>query len=193
MRSRMVQRVLFSAVIAADLAAVQAILAAEPEAAYQRVNQRLFPPSPQHHVHNILTFIVGRESTTLQAAAIANQPKMIELLIDVGVDPNVRGGYDNSTALHTAAWENAVSAAQRLIARGADINRLSGEIHRNSPAGWAIVAGSADVFELLMDAGADRLGCFADDVEAAVAGEFRRYKPVPQVNYDRIRQRWLAG
>ena len=76
--------------------------------------------------------------------------------------------------------------AERLVGAGADINIKSGEIHSNSPAGWAIVAGSADVFCYLMDQGAEVLDFFLPDAQAAVSGEFRQYKSVPQENYDRI-------
>ncbi len=58
--------------------------------------------------------------------------------------------------------------------------------HNNSPAGWAIVAGSADVFELLLDRGADVLDGFSADAQAAINGEFVKYKWVPPENYQRI-------
>ncbi len=58
----------------------------------------------------------------------------------------MRGGYDQATALHTAAWCNCVRAAEALLDQGADINIRSGRIHNNSPAGWAIVSGAEAVF-----------------------------------------------
>jgi ankyrin repeat protein len=85
-----------------------------------------------------------------------------------------------------AAWDNQLQAATALVDHGADINIRSGSIHNNSPAGWAIVAGSADVFEMLIDRGADVLEWFRDDAQAAINGKFTQYKSVPPENYQRI-------
>ena len=106
-----------------------------------------------------------------------------------GQSPDVRGGYDDQTPLHTAAWNNHVEVARRLLDHGADIDARSGKLHNNSPAGWAIVAGSADVFELSMDRGAAVLDWFRDDARRALAGEFLQHKCVPQSHYERILNR----
>lgn len=180
---------IFSAIMADDFEVVQTLIADNPDAPNTRMNQETFPPGPEHDVHNIMTFTVGGDSTPLHAAAKANRPSMVQLLVNAGLSPNVRGGYDDATPLHLAAWEDNPEVATALLNNGADINARSGKIHNNSPAGWAIVAGSADVFALLMDRGAEILDWFAKDAAAAVNGEFRRYKYSPQQNYDRIQKR----
>lgn len=180
---------IFSAVVCGDDEVVSQMVTADPELLGARINQEFFPPGPDHEVHNILTFTIGHNSTVLHAAAIGNQPEMIRHLVAAGIDPNIRGGYDNATAMHQAAWQDNLQAAVALVDSGADVDLLSGEIHNNSAAGWAIVAGSADVFELLMDHYAKVLDFFEADAAAAVSGEFRKYKVVPQENYDRIQLR----
>ena len=180
---------IFSAIISGDQMTVKKLIQVDPKILQQRIDQTTFPPGPEHDVHNIMTFTVGHHSTPLHAATIGNQPKMIEMLIEAGSDVNVRGGYDDAAPLHQAAWQDNLEAAIALIENGADVNIRSGKIHNNSPAGWAIVAGSANVFCLLIDHGAETLDFFADDAHAAVAGEFRQYKMVPQENYIRIRDR----
>lgn len=177
---------IFSAVMADDRQVAENLIRDDSNVINTRLNQQSFPPGRDHDVHNIMTFTVGAECTPLHAAAKANRPSMVHLLVKAGADVNVRGGYDDATPLHLAAWNDCASAAEALLENGADINMRSGTIHNNSPAGWAIVAGSADVFELLIDNGAAKFDFFIADAEAAVAGEFLKYKNVPQENYDRI-------
>ena len=177
---------LFSAVMSGAEDAVADLVNQDPNVVHQRINQETFPPGPVHEVNNILTFTVGHNATPLHAAAVANQVKMVSLMIQKGINPNVRGGYDEATPLHLAAWENHLDIARTLVENGAEVNISSGEIHNNSPAGWAIVAGSADVFEFLMDSGAEVKEFFVADAKAAVQGEFRAYKNSPQEHYERI-------
>lgn len=177
---------IFSAVMADDKAVVELLLQQDAACINARISQKLFPPGPDHDVHNIMAFTVGTDCTPLHAAAKANRPNMIQLLAQRGADVDVRGGYDDATPLHVAAWNDSAAAIECLLDNAANLNIRSGSIHNNSPAGWAIVAGSADAFELLIDRGAEVLDWFRPDAEAAVAGEFRKFKNVPQENYDRI-------
>lgn len=180
---------IFSAVLAGATDVVEALLADDSAVLAERIGQERFPPGPDHDVHNIMTFIVGDGASPLHAAAKANRGAMIAQLVTAGIDVNVRGGYDEATPLHMAAWDDRGDSVRQLIASGADVNLRSGSIHNNSPAGWAIVAGSADAFEILMDNGSEVMDWFAGDARAAVAGEFRKYKVVPQENYERIAKR----
>jgi len=184
---------IFSAVLAGDSSLVESILKENPGAIHFRINEETFPPGPEHDVHNIMTFTVGTNSTPLQAAAKSDQIAMMDVLVGNGADANGTGGYDDATALHIAAWENNVDAADKLLDLGANINARSGNIHNNTPAGWAIVAGSDRVFARLMDRGATKMDWFERDVQAAEAGEFVKYKVVASDNYARIRQRLDRG
>lgn len=179
----------FSAVLAEDAVVLKSLLANNPKAAEERINQDRFPPGPEHDVHNIMTFVVGVNGTPMHAAAKGNRPSMVDVLVSAGADVDARGGYDDATALHVAAWDDNAEVAAALLASGADINIRSGSIHNNSPAGWAIVAGSAQVFQVLMDHGAEQMEWFARDAEAAVNGEFLKFKSVPTENYARILER----
>ena len=177
---------IFSATMAGDTATIKRLIETDPNVINERINQERFPPGPEHDVHNIMTFTAGNEATPMHAAAKSNQWECVKILAAAGCDTNARGGYDDAAPLHIAAWENHGDVARQLIACGADMNQRSGEIHNNTPAGWAIVAGSADVFDVLLESGAEVLDYFLPDAKAAVAGEFRKYKNVPQENYDRI-------
>ena len=170
---------IFSAILAGDVDLVKKLIDENPAVVFERINQLRFPPSPEFDVHNMLTFIVGAEGTPLHAAATANRASMIEMLVSAGLDPNVRGCYDDSAPLHIAAWNDHLEVAAELIKFGADVNIRSGKTHNNSPAGWAIVAGSSDVFSWLVKNGAEKLPWFEDDAQDSVDGKFDDYKHAP--------------
>ena len=180
---------IFTAILAGDHEVLTRLLAENSEVIHERVNQERFPPGPDFDVHNMLTFTVGFQATPLHAAAKANDAEAIRQLIQAGLKPDVRGGYDEGTPLHIAAWEDHVEAAAALVENGADVNIRSGENHDNSPAGWAIVAGSNGVFSYLLDHGAESLPWFQRDVEAGVNGQFEQYRSVPPENREQILKR----
>lgn len=177
---------IFTAVLIGDEDRFESMISLDPSLLHQRINQTTFPPGSNPDVHNILTFIVGQEANLLHTAAIGKQLDMIRRLVASGIDVNSTGGYDDSTALHMSAWRDTVDVADTLIQLGADINKLSGSIHNNTPAGWAIVAGSANVFCHLIDNGATVLDYFEKDIRAGLAGEFMQYKKVDMENFRRM-------
>ena len=183
---------IFSAAMAGCDKTVRKLVAEDKQVLELKISQETFPPGPEHDVHNIMAFTIGNGCSPLHAAAIGNHPEMIKLLVELGADPNTQGGYDDASSLHQAACRDNLAAARALIESGANIDQRSGEIHNNTPAGWAIVAGSPDVFCLLMDHDCQVLDHFRPDAQAAVDGKFRQYKVVPQDNYVRILQR-LTG
>ncbi len=162
----------FSASLAGANDVLKKLIAKDDSLVHARINQSFFPSGPEYDVHNILTFVVGMDATPLHAAAFANQRDTIGILLEQGASVDIRGGYDEATPLHSAAWHNCLNSAIALVENGADIDARSGKLHNNSPAGWAIVAGSADVFEYLIKRGATRLSWFADDAREAIAGRF---------------------
>ncbi len=180
---------IFSLIMAGDLPRVKQLIESDATVLKQKINRQTFPPGPEHQVDNIMTFTIGHNATPLHAAAIAKRLEMIQLLIESGMDVDAIGGYDDSTALHMAAWEDSLPVARKLVEAGADINRRSGKIHNNSPAGWAIIAGSVDVFSYLLDQGAEILDHFMVDAQASARGENLQFKCVPMENYQRILMR----
>jgi ankyrin repeat protein len=102
----------------------------------------------------------------------------------------VRGGTDDATPLHTAAWHDQADAASVLLDHGADINILSGRMYNNSPIGWAIVGGSVQVVELLLARGARVTDDHRATAVAGANGAFRQYaRTTPPGNRLRIRTR----
>lgn len=175
---------IFSVVLVGDLSRFEKLIAKNPSLLQLKINQTTFPPGPEHDVHNILTFVVGMDTNLLHTAAMGSQLEMIERLVSLGLDIDSRGGYDQSTALHMAAWCNNLSSAQKLVELGASIDLRSGEIHNNTPAGWAIVGGSADVFCYLIEQGAKVQGYFSKDINAGLSGEFQKYQRVDLDNFE---------
>jgi ankyrin repeat protein len=180
---------IFSSVTCGDERSFDDLLNSEPNLIHARINQTFFPPGNEHDVHNILTFAVGFDATPMHAAAKANRHEMVTQLASRGLSPNVRGGYDHGTPLHTAAWHNCPQSTKALLDQGADVEARSGKLHNNTPAGWAIVAGAAEVFELLMDCGAHCHSWFIDDARDACAGRFDMVTNAPQEKRQRILSR----
>jgi ankyrin repeat protein len=113
--------------------------------------------------------------TALMLAAAGNHTEAMQLLIDAGaeidaesaridapeIEPERRqGGFvyaripeGRLTALHFAAREGHVEAAQTLIGAGADLD--VGDNYGTTPATIAVLNGHLDVAATLLDAGAD--------------------------------------
>jgi len=175
----------FSAAAANDHATIDKLLADDPEALRQRITVETLPTGDAD-VLNILHFTVGTDATPLHAATTGNAPRMVRRLIESGQDPDTRGGYDDATPLHMAAWKGLVEGATALLDHGAAIDARSGSIHNNTPLGWAIVNGQTAMCELLLDRGAEVLDFFARDAAAGFAGEFRQYSSAKAEAYDAI-------
>lgn len=167
----------------ADL--VRRMLAADPTLAHAKVTPERFPAAPPAAGH-IYLFTIGTGATPLHAAAQAGWAEVAALLLDAGADVNAPGGYDDATPLHSAAWHERPDVARLLLDRGADIDRRSGRLHRNTPLGWAIVAGSLGMVELLLGRGAPIHPWFMDNALAAVRGEFNGISRAPAENRSRI-------
>jgi len=177
---------IFTLAMIGDVDKLKPIILDDPTLLHKVINQEFFPPSPAHDVHNVLSFTVGGNSNLLHTAAIGRQVDMMHYLVNAGISVDSRGGYDKSTAMHMVAWRDYVDVAQQLVKDGANIDLRSGEIHNNTPAGWAIVGGSPDVFCFLIDQGAVVQDYFESDIRAGLNGEFQKYKQVPLTNFERM-------
>lgn len=175
----------FSIIAAGDTRRLQQIIESDPQQLHLRLDEELFPPHPESGALNIMNFTLGCHSTPLHSAARCGRTEVIQLLLEAGLDINKRGDYDDCTPLHVAAWVDEVTAAEFLLVHGAEMDAESGEIHANTPAGWAIVAGSVHVLKTLLDRGAEMRAYYLNDAEAAASGAFRQYRASPQENYTR--------
>ncbi len=170
-----------------DLDRLAAEIEADPEALHIRVTPDRFTPTTEEAAH-IYMYTIGQGSTLLHAAANRGRVEIVRFLIERGLDPDVRGGYDDQTPAHGAAWENEADVIRALAEGGADLNLPSGRIHKNPPLGWAIVGGSADVAEALVEAGVEIRDHYAEDAARGEAGEFRTYSSATPEAYARIRK-----
>jgi ankyrin repeat protein len=164
----------FMAALIGDAALLQRLAAAEPDAVHARVTRARYPTSPKAAGH-IYLFTIGEGCTLLHAAANANRAASIRWLAAAGVDVNARGGYDDATPLHAAAWRDAADAAAALLDVGAAIDAPSGPMHHNEPLGWAIVSGAIRVVELLLSRGAAVRPHHRADARAGTIGQFREF------------------
>lgn len=177
---------IFSAVLCGAKDIVTDMIMSNPDILHARANHDYFPPEPTPDFFNILVFHVGLNGTPLHAAAIGNHPDLIHFLVSSGLDVNITGAYDSCTALHLAAFDNNVKAAEALIDSGADIEKRSGEIHQNTPMGWAIVAGSADIAKLLLSKGCQIQDYYLSDAQHGIEGGFQSIKATPKQQYERL-------
>lgn len=123
-----------------------------------------------------------RDAAALLTAATTGNVGAVELLLDLGVSPNV-SNHGGERALHVAAWADSIPVAQLLIERGAEVDARD---HRfdSTPLGWAIHLGkpqlseflstvSSDVFSLALLGRVDRLRSVLQS-QPALAREVRR-------------------
>jgi ankyrin repeat protein len=83
----------------------------------------------------------------LFAASKANRPDAVELLLDLGMSPDVADAA-NQRPLHMAAYANAVDAARVLIGRGAEIDPVE-DHYGNTPIGGASYYRHREMIDLL--------------------------------------------
>ncbi len=178
---------IFMAVCSGDTDWVKSMIAEDPKVIEERVTDERFPPPSGKDLHCIYFFSepMGQNATPLHVAASKNLPEMVELLVEAGMDVNVRGAYDDGTPLHAAAWLDHAEVLRRLLELGGDTEILSRD-HRNTPLGWAIVAGSVNAARLLLDGKCIRRRRYAEDARRGWKGAFRDYAESPPENYREI-------
>ena len=131
------------------------------EAAYQLDAAAITEPTPIHF------------AVLLQAAAVSDQPEVVDLLLENGAR-NVHGGYYGD-ALQAAAVCGASKTLQYLLdqsERGFDPNSSGG--HHGYPLHAAANRGDLNAMEMLLAAGAEPNalgGCFGLALNAAVASD----------------------
>jgi ankyrin repeat protein len=93
----------------------------------------------------------------------ASLPETVKILLDDGVDPDIRGG-EGYAILHHAAWgsggvldaENRVARATILLDAGASLT-IRDSLLRSTPLGWACRWGRIELVRLYLERGADPL------------------------------------
>ena len=166
----------FLAARVGDAALLEKLLPLEPDGVNSRVSRERFPTTPPAAGH-IYIYTIGEGCSLLHAAAAADQPASIRWLAARGADLAIRGGYDDATPLHIAAWRDLPSAAATLLDVGADINAPSGPTHHNEPLGWAIVSGALNAFRLLLSRQAKIQPWHHENAREGVRGAFRQFNP----------------
>ncbi|MCZ6594511.1 MAG: hypothetical protein O6943_06290 [Bacteroidetes bacterium] len=73
-----------------------------------------------------------------------------------------------------------------LIRSGANIEIESGEIHQNTPLGWAVVAGSVNMVKFLLRQGAEKQDYYFEECQKGLKSEFLEVKPVDLEIYNKI-------
>lgn len=152
-------------------------LAAEPSLATQPFLRSDFPCS--EGIVNMYAFNIGDNAQPVHAAVMRANEAGTRMLVAYGADLGARGGYDDATPLHFAAWNNSADIIPVLAELGADLDAPSGPAHKNSPLGWAIVGGSLEAVRALLAVGASVWSNHREEAEAGAEGHFQSYKRVP--------------
>lgn len=76
---------------------------------------------------------------------------MLELLLDYGADPDIRG-LNDWTPLHMAVAEGSAGAVRLLLARGADPTLRTRIDDGDTPREFAVAMGAAEIAAILADA-----------------------------------------
>lgn len=170
----------FMAARIGDLALLERLVAQEPDGVDVRVTRERFPAAPPAAGH-IYLYTLGEGCTLMHAAAASGRAEAIRWLVARGVSVGARGGYDDATPLHTAAWRDEPDSIGALVEAGADLNAVSGSRHHNEPLGWAIVSGATGAVRALLDRGAAVRDHHREDARAGAKGAFRglnRVRPI---------------
>ena len=161
---------IFMACRIGDIELINRLVAENPAVLQERITNERFPAVSG--AMNIYHFTIGSNATPLHVAASSNLTDVVARLLALGMDANAPGGYDDGTALHMCAWNGHAECARTLLENGADVDRNSGDIHANSPLGWAIVAGSVNVARVLLEFGAQSRDYYLPDCQNGYNGDF---------------------
>lgn len=82
--------------------------------------------------------------------ALRGDPEAVALLLDLGVDPDVRDDETGATTLHHAAWLDHRELAHILLDGGAN-PYLRDSVYDATPLGWAHEADNEGMMELLIE------------------------------------------
>ena len=117
--------------------------------------------------------------TPLYLAVGAGHHNTVRLLLDQGADVDAKTGVCDGegsfTALHVAA---DIELAKMLLDHGADVNAKATD--GMTPLHVAVMDGTADMVDLLLERGANSEAALADECEHEFADEFRTdgYRPL---------------
>lgn len=168
-----------------DLDRLRGALDGDPAVLHARTTPDRFRPTEEEAAH-IYMYTIGSNATLLHAAVAGSSAEIVRFLAERGLDPDARGGYDDQTPAHGAAWADDPAMIRALVEVGADIDLPSGRIHRNPPLGWAIVNGSADAVPALLEAGAEVRDGYLEDARKGREGAFREWSSAGPERFDAI-------
>jgi ankyrin repeat protein len=94
----------------------------------------------------------GREIALLHYMIMVKSKPGVELLVDIGADPNVRTS-EGETPLGVAVIVGSMEMVQTLVEKGANINLPSRE--GNTPLHMALSAGKQEIADYLLSQGAE--------------------------------------
>jgi ankyrin repeat protein len=141
-----------------DVATLRALLDADAELANARTDQGETPVlvAAYHQQPEALALLAERARLDVFEAAVVGRADRVDELLSAEPALTRARAADGWTALHLAAFFGSASAAERLLAHGADVGAISENAQANTPL-HAALAGRGDplVVDLLLAAGAD--------------------------------------
>lgn len=177
---------LFMLAALGDPRLLEAWLDANPGDAGRILTREDFPSPGSEAGHIYAYTLTGYGSAVLHVAAKTGAVEAIEILVERGADVMVTGGYDDQTPVHTAASNGRGAAVRKLAELGADVDALSGPEHSTPPLVWAIVFGSVEGVEALVEVGATVDERALKNARAGVKGEMQQFSRAPLEAWSRI-------
>uniref|UniRef100_A0A0G4HVZ3 Uncharacterized protein n=1 Tax=Chromera velia CCMP2878 TaxID=1169474 RepID=A0A0G4HVZ3_9ALVE len=92
----------------------------------------------------------------LTRAVYAGSLQAVEILVEAGVEPNMKGGeekYKDYIALYRTCYERRADIIRFLVSQGANVNAKDDS--ERSPLACAVFKGLREIFEFLLEKGAD--------------------------------------
>jgi hypothetical protein len=119
-----------------------------------------------------------RDGGTLSVAAQTGRADVVELLLELGMDPDLEDA-EGVRALHHAAWHGAINVVRLLIDRGADVNAHERK-YGGTPLGHAIHGSQPRTIDFLSELSTDVF-------ELAFAGKIERLRTLLEAEPERAR------
>jgi ankyrin repeat protein len=105
------------------------------------------------NTRSLRTWVDGHGNSVLHWSAFKNSTQSLSMLLNLGIDPNIKAEVSGWTPLHDAAYSDSSQSIELLIEAGANVNKPANS--GATPLCFASQENSSHAIRTLLEAGAD--------------------------------------